>query len=99
MAGPIAEIVYRPSEPNPRILHYRHHEALGSVSVTTSQGGPVTRRYYEPFGGRVKFNGSPAAATAHDIRHGFTGHQHECAMQSLGEEETICEMRNGGNVA
>jgi hypothetical protein len=51
--GPIAEIVYRPSTPDPRTVHYRHHEALGSVSLTTAQGGPASRRYYEPFGGRV----------------------------------------------
>jgi len=75
--GPVAEIVYKPAEPNPRTVHYRHHDALGSVSVTTSQGGPVARRYFEPFGGDVGFDGTPAATLTHDIRHGFTGHPHD----------------------
>jgi YD repeat-containing protein len=75
--GPVAEIVYKPAEPNPRTVHYRHHDALGSVSVTTSQSGPPNRRYFEPFGGHVGFDGTPAATLTHDIRHGFTGHPHD----------------------
>ena len=75
--GPVAEIVYKPAEPNPRTVHYRHHDALGSVNVTTSQGGSVSRRYYEPFGALVGFNGTPVTTLTHDIRHGFTGHPHD----------------------
>jgi RHS repeat-associated protein len=75
--GPVAEIIYKPSEPNPRTVHYRHHDALGSVSVTTAQGGSESRRYYEPFGAHVGFDGSPTAAQVHDVRHGFTGHAHD----------------------
>jgi RHS repeat-associated protein len=75
--GPIAEILYKPSEPNPRSIHYRHHDALGSVSVTTVQGGSAIRRYYEPFRAHVDVDGSPAAPPMHDVRHGFTGHAHD----------------------
>jgi RHS repeat-associated protein len=45
--------------------------------VTTVQGGSAIRRYYEPFGAHVDFDGSPAAAPVHDVRHGFTGHAHD----------------------
>ncbi|NUQ78995.1 MAG: hypothetical protein HUU21_36190 [Polyangiaceae bacterium] len=75
--GPVAEIIYKPSEPNPRTVHYRHHDALGSVNVTTSPNSAVHRSYYEPFGGRIGFNGAPNASSMPDIYHGFTGHPHD----------------------
>jgi RHS repeat-associated protein len=37
----------------------------------------VSRRYFEPFGAHVGFDGTPTATLTHDIRHGFTGHPHD----------------------
>jgi RHS repeat-associated protein len=75
--GPVAEIVYKPSEPNPRTVQYRHHDALGSVSVTTAQGGLANRRYHESFGAHVGFDGSAATPPMDGGHDGFTGHPHD----------------------
>jgi RHS repeat-associated protein len=74
--GPIAQIIYRPAQKE-RSVHYLHQDALGSVSVTTAQGAPVSRSHYEPFGARVDVGGNPVAGLTPDIRNGFTGHVHD----------------------
>ncbi|MDC0746392.1 RHS repeat-associated core domain-containing protein [Polyangium mundeleinium] len=74
--GPIAQIVYRPSQ-QARKVHYLHQDALASVNVTTAQGIAASRSYYEPFGARVDVAGNPVAGPVQDIRNGFTGHRHD----------------------
>jgi RHS repeat-associated protein len=60
--GPIAEVHWKQSKPQEDKTLYLHGDALGSTRVVTGgQGGGVERIYFEPFGQRIEYDGTPSA--------------------------------------
>ena len=59
-------------------VDYLFNDALHSVCGVTDKSCVVTERlFFEPFGKRIKADGSTFDGTADKLKSGFTGHEHD----------------------
>jgi hypothetical protein len=75
--GPIAEVHWNETKQEEKTL-YLHGDALSSTRVVTGGKNGPERLYFEPFGQRIEYDGSPSAqgfTPATEV--GFTGHHHD----------------------
>jgi RHS repeat-associated protein len=77
--GLIAEVHWKQGKPQEDKTLYLHGDALGSTRVVTGgKGGGVQRMYFEPFGQRIEYDGTPSAqGYTPSTEIGLTGFQHD----------------------
>jgi RHS repeat-associated protein len=77
--GPVGQVVYTGTATK---VEYAVHDGLGTVVAAVDDAGVVTDRFFfEPFGGRVKADGTPETGfVPGDVVRGFTGNDHDDAL-------------------
>ncbi|MCK6588020.1 MAG: RHS repeat-associated core domain-containing protein, partial [Polyangiaceae bacterium] len=77
--GPVAEVHWKHGKPQEDKTLYLHGDGLGSTRVITGgKGGGVERLYFEPFGQRIEYDGTPSAqGYSASTEIGLTGFHHD----------------------
>lgn len=75
---------------------YFHHDGLGSITVTTDEGGDlVARQWFSPFGRALHDDGSYADTLGTSVSRGFTGHEHDDAVGLINMQGRVYDPRLG----
>ena len=88
--GVVAQISLNPAEPNGGKVTYIHGGRKGSVHVASSAAGaPEPTLYYDPFGARITFHGTPVASVPGDLNIGFNGLDHDDELGLINQRGRV----------